>query len=92
MNPLVFRKWFRPDEEARERRSEKLKDALTCVQTSTWTYFKDRVRTKARASLYRSGMTNEQAASALITQTVYNEVLEEMEQLERAISKKVTSG
>lgn len=92
MKALDYRKWFRPDEEAREQRAEKLKDAVTCLRTSTWAYFKERVQRRARASLYKPGMTNEQAASALITQTVYNEVLEEMESLERATSKKVTSG
>jgi hypothetical protein len=93
MNVARWRHFFRPDEEAREQRAEKLRDAVTCIQTSTWAYFKDRVRKKARAHSYnKPGMTNEQAASSLIAQTVYNEVLEEIEHVERATAQKVTNG
>lgn len=91
MNLREWRKRFNPSRERQEERAEQFKDAITCVNTSTWHTFKERLRKKARESLFKPGMNNEQAATLLIKQTVYNEVLEVIEQIERATKEKVSN-
>ena len=82
-------KHFQPAIAAKEAAVLEAKDAVTCIKTATWAEFKDRLRARAKATRWTRGMTNEMAASSLIANTVYNEVLDEIEDIERSAARKV---
>lgn len=80
-----FRRFFQPSEVAEEKRAESLRDARQCVSTETWRSLKDSMRHNARSTRWKSGMSSESAASNLIAQTIYLEVADEMDKIERMV-------
>jgi len=79
-----FKEFFDPDEQNRID-TEDLRDMQAFLSTRAYERFREWIKRQKSEVRWSPGMTQEQAASNLIAQSVYDELLEELDRMGRFV-------